>query len=273
MKIKKKYPAITLAPFVRYYWYFEIEAAEIPVAQLSFPYGAFELICYLENPNHMRWTNSSYEFTEPEFFYAGQLTKPLVMTFNEPCKCAGVSLYPWAGSHLFNIPAGEFTNELVPIADLEKGNDFYGQLKLAAGEATIFTCLENYLLQKLAPKQNDPVVYALARQIIDQPTRDALNTRLSAIGLSRRRIEQRFMDTTGLSMGAFTRKVRFQKAVHLLKENNARLSFTSVGLKAGYYDQAHFISDFKEFSGMSPKYFQQQKTDLNDFLKTMVLVG
>lgn len=273
MIFQKRYPVAALATFVRYYWHFEIGEDEIPCSQLSFPYGAFELICYLENPNTMQWVGAADEFFEPAIFYAGQLTKPFIMSFNKKCKCVGASLYPWAGDHLYNIPAGEFTNQLVPLNNLETDNVIFDKLKLCTDKNALFDGLEGYLLKRLFKMQNDPMVYSVAMQIINNPTREALNLNISALGLSRRRIEQRFINSTGLSMGAFTRKVRFQKAVHLLKEKHPDINLTAIGLQAGYYDQAHFISDFKAFSGLSPKSFHGQTTELKDFLRGLVMVG
>jgi AraC-like DNA-binding protein len=273
MIFQKKYPAAALSSFVRYYWYFEIDEAELPLSQLSFPYGAFELICYLDNPNTMQWIGDADVFTEPELFYAGQLTKPFIMTFDKKCKCIGASLFPWAGNHLYDIPANEFTNELAPFDCLESDSNLLGQLKLCNDKNALFNCLEGYLLKKLFDKQIDPLVYNIASQIIARPTREALNFHISTIGLSRRRIEQRFISSTGLSMGAFTRKVRFQKAVHLLKEQHDDINLTAIGLQAGYYDQAHFIYDFKAFSGLSPKNFYRPSTDLNEFMKTLVIAN
>jgi AraC-like DNA-binding protein len=273
MKFHKKYPAAALSPFVRYYWYFEIADEELPFSQLSFPYGAFELICYLENPNTMRWLGAADEFFEPSIFYAGQLTKPYIMSFNKKCTCVGASLYPWAGHHLYNTPADEFTNELVPLDLLERDGGFYDRLKLCPDENGLFDCLERYLLERLLKKQNDQMVCSIANRIINNPTREGLNGYITSVGLSRRRMEQRFINSTGLSMGAFTRKVRFQKAVHLLTAQCPGLSLTDIGLRAGYYDQAHFINDFKAFSGLSPKSFRVETGNLNDFLKSLVLVN
>jgi AraC-like DNA-binding protein len=273
MKFHKKYPVVSLSPFVRHYWYFEIDEDDLPFSQLSFPYGSFELICYLENPNVMRWINTADDFLEPDIFYAGQLTKPFVMTFEKKCICIGASLQPWAGDHLYSIPSDEFTNELTPLDRLDTNIEFYGQLKLCTDINALFNCMEKYLLERLCKKQNDPLSSLLAKRIINEPTRDALNHSLRDIGLSRRRIEQRFIHSTGLSMGAFMRKVRFQKTIHLLSEGYADLSLVEIGLKAGYYDQAHFINDFKAFSGLSPKNFCGKTTGLKDFFKTIVPVN
>jgi len=273
MKSLKKYPVAALAPFVRYYWYFEIDEDELPFAQLSFPYGSFELICYLENPNLMRWANSADSFFEPDIFYAGQLTRPYVMTFNKKCRCVGASLHPWAGDSLYDTSSHEFTNELVALDLLETECGLYDQLQMCASEDELFHCLESYLSTRLLPQQIDPLVCHLAKNIINQPTREALNLHLGNIGLSRRRMEQRFIHSTGLPMGAFMRKVRFQKAVRLLGEKHPDRNMTGIGLQAGYYDQAHFISDFKDFAGLSPKFFCAEPSALQDFLQTMVPVN
>ena len=273
MNFQKQFPSASLASLVRHYWYFEIGEDELPFSQWSFPYGAFELICYLENPNTMRWLDGGDDFVEPAIFYAGQLTRPFIMTFKKKCTCVGASLCPWAGELLYGIPARQFTDELTPLDMIENDDGFYDRLKMCRGKDALFDCMERYLIERLIKKQQDPMVYAIAKQIINDPTRRALNLGIGTIGLSRRRIEQRFINSTGLSMGAFTRKIRFQRAVHLLKEAQSYLSLTAIGLQAGYYDQAHFISDFKSFSGLSPGNFQARATRLNDFLKTVMPVN
>ncbi len=265
MRHQKKLPTAALAPFIKHYWYFETDERDIPFSQLSFPYGAFELICYLENPNTMRWLGSDDDFLEPAIFYAGQLTKPFVLTFTKRCKCVGVSLHPWAGNLLYDTPANHFTNELADLRNMEADSGLYDKLKQCANADALFNCLETYILKKLAGKQNDLLVYTVARQIMDNPTRQNLNMALNGAGLSRRRVEQRFIEATGLSMGLFTRKVRFQKTVHLLK-NSPLQNLTALGISAGYYDQSHFIADFKAFAGAPPKSFRQQKTGLSDIL-------
>jgi AraC-like DNA-binding protein len=272
MQFQKKYPAAALTSFVRHYWYFEIDEDELPFSQLSFPYGAFELICYLQNPNAMRWVSSANDFIEPVIFYAGQLTQPFIMTFNKKCVCVGASMQPWAGNLLYGIPSGELTNELVPLDELETDNGFYERLKNCADKDALFNCLETYLFARLLKQPHDHLIFNIAAHILNNPMRGALTPYIANIGLSRRRIEQRFINATGLSMGLFTRKIRFQKAVSLLKESLHHLNLNAIGLQVGYYDQSHFIGDFKTFSGMAPRDFLAENTELKRVLQKLVLV-
>jgi AraC-like DNA-binding protein len=42
---------------------------------------------------------------------------------------------------------------------------------------------------------------------------------------------------------------------------NKKKSLTSIALECGYYDQSHFIHDFKEFPGLHPKYIFSGNSD------------
>jgi AraC-like DNA-binding protein len=55
----------------------------------------------------------------------------------------------------------------------------------------------------------------------------------------------------------FSRVVRFSNA-YRLRENHAGISWTSIAHKAGYFDQAHLIRDFKEFAAVAPGVIEKE---------------
>jgi len=71
--------------------------------------------------------------------------------------------------------------------------------------------------------------------------------------LSERQFERQFRKFSGFSPKLFSRIVRFQSA--LTQYGNNEKSLTEIALETGYYDQSHFIHDFKEFSGYHPKQY------------------
>ena len=71
-------------------------------------------------------------------------------------------------------------------------------------------------------------------------------------------------------MGCFVRKIRFQNAVSLIQTNPMK-SLSYIGLEAGYYDQSHFIREFKDFSGVTPKEFLKQNSDLNSNVSELMM--
>lgn len=69
--------------------------------------------------------------------------------------------------------------------------------------------------------------------------------------VSERHLHRMFKQWIGVSPKEFTRIIRFQNALRnvLLSDN---VNWTSLAMKSGYHDQAHFINDFKAFSGITP---------------------
>jgi AraC-like DNA-binding protein len=272
MKFIKKNPSASLQSLVKHYWYFEITDADIPYSQLLFPWGSFELIFILKGNVLMKYINGKKSFSQPKSFYSGQFTNPFELTFTEPCICMGASFYPWAGNSLYNIPSDEFTNQMVHIDAVEKDNSLFDELHATTGnKKMLFNILEKYLESKLCGCTYDAISGSIANQILKFPERRELNKYLSTIGLSRRRIEQRFLETIGLPMSLFLRKARFQRSIHLLDLRSSALNLTQLGLLSDFYDQAHFINEFKDFAGITPSQFIQQNSGLKDFIKSLVI--
>ena len=122
MNFIKKHPSVLLQPFVKNFWIIEVLPEDLPFSQLYFPYGAFELICYLENRGIMQYIGDEEFFHQPRLFYSGQFTKPFKLSFDKPCKCIGVSFHPWAGNVLYNIPSNVFTDKMIELGDLNKSD-------------------------------------------------------------------------------------------------------------------------------------------------------
>ncbi len=69
--------------------------------------------------------------------------------------------------------------------------------------------------------------------------------------LSNRQFERVFKNRIGLSPKFFSRLVRFSRA-WVIKETQPDINWLQLAHKCGYYDQMHFIRDFKEFTGANP---------------------
>src|SRR3569832_1390228 len=69
-------------------------------------------------------------------------------------------------------------------------------------------------------------------------------------GISERYIQRLFLDGTGLTPRSFFNVRRFTKSVNLVL--SSQMPLTSVAYGCGYYDQAHFIKEFKKFTGITP---------------------
>ena len=48
-----------------------------------------------------------------------------------------------------------------------------------------------------------------------------------------------------------------------LMERNPNVDWTAVALSCGYFDQAHFIHDFREFAGVTPSMYLRFRASRN----------
>ena len=71
--------------------------------------------------------------------------------------------------------------------------------------------------------------------------------------LSTRQFERNFKQFAGFSPKLYSRIIRFQAAMQ--QYGNKAMSLTAIAYECGYYDQSHFIHDFKEFSGHHPHHY------------------
>ena len=84
------------------------------------------------------------------------------------------------------------------------------------------------------------------------------------MAISTRSLQRKMMEDVGISPKMLIRTIRFNKAYHLIKYNK-NLSFQDVSYFLGYYDLAHMINEFKEFTGRSPAIYFKQEDIYNSF--------
>ena len=91
------------------------------------------------------------------------------------------------------------------------------------------------------------------------------NTRIDELsrqaGLSARQLRRVFLAETGLTPKYLYRVLRFRRAIQKMPSTD----FASLALDAGFYDQAHFIHEFRQFSGgHTPAAWQSEMADFSN---------
>jgi transcriptional regulator GlxA family with amidase domain len=80
-----------------------------------------------------------------------------------------------------------------------------------------------------------------------------------------RQLQRKFQRDVGASPKFFARTLRFEQAQRrLMLEPETEL--TGLAFDCGYFDQAHFIKEFRVFTGKTPSAYADQMRRLHDFL-------
>lgn len=111
--------------------------------------------------------------------------------------------------------------------------------------------LERCLLATLPAPEADSV---LARNLVDQVRRDAAIRSVAVLasesGLPARALQRLFREYVGVSPKWVVRRFRLQEASELLRRHTG--SIADIAAALGYFDQAHFVRDFKAVVGATP---------------------
>jgi AraC-like DNA-binding protein len=179
----------------------------------------------------------------------------------------GVYFYPYATQRLLHFPAGE-------IRDMEIENRAIFGKEAGILEEKIITAsnnterlriLSDFFTAKLADIRNeDRAIEYGVREIVGSKGLIKIETIAHTTGISTRQFERRFKATNGIGPKLFSRVSRFLSTLKF--QGIGKKSLTSVAHECGYSDQSHFIREFREFSGMSPKeYFLKRIESADNF--------
>lgn len=127
-----------------------------------------------------------------------------------------------------------------------------------------FSVAEQYLLKKFSKRLVlNPFIEFAVNTIVRSPQSQSISAIAAKAGYSQKHLIRLFKDHVGLSPKGFLKIMRFQKAVQEIS-GPKKPDWTRIAFESGYYDQAHFINDFKAFSGFSPgQYLHKEIEHLN----------
>ncbi|HEX6430945.1 MAG TPA: helix-turn-helix transcriptional regulator [Niastella sp.] len=129
------------------------------------------------------------------------------------------------------------------------------ELATAGNNLQRIQIIERFLLSELKNTQPDLLVVEAIQQIKLSKGDIKIKELLSGLPISRDPFEKRFRKITGTSPKHFAAIIRLK---NLIENYSGAVSLTEAAYTAGYYDQAHFIKDFRSFTGQTP----------HDFFKT-----
>lgn len=163
----------------------------------------------------------------------------------------GIRFYPSAFTQLTGIPAAELAGRSVSLQQVHP--QLYRELLLAAEMNTTFAVNADLALLDFLKRQSlqyDSRFQHALNLILAQGGNMAIERELQA-GISPRQLRRMFHHYIGASPKTFSKVVRFQ---HLLRQINSltELRRSTAYFDSGYFDQAHFIREFKAFYGLTP---------------------
>lgn len=249
-------PSEELSILVKCYWSLESPKAENPEKQTIVPDGCIEMIFHYGDL-YRQYTENGDSIVQPRCFVIGQLTRPLEI---EPTGETGIfsarfhpnGFLPFAG-----MPIKEMENTAVSLEKLfgSDGPEIEEKILNARSTEERIRLIEAFLFARLADAQTiDRTIKSTVETILTGNGKFSVDQLSKQAEISRRQLERRFSSAIGLSPKQLSKTIRLQATLKMLLDKNFT-TLTALAYQGEYYDQAHFIKDFKELTGFTPKEF------------------
>lgn len=245
-------PSKKLSDYVRFYWVLEGSvSSQQPYIHRTLANASPELIFHYKGPfEELTFSNQS----ERSFLTGlhAQTNKVRRFIVKSDFGIFGVFLQPYAVPPLFGIPSSEIKNELPDLVSLlgQDGKDLTEEMMTAKNNAERLGIINQFLEQRITGFQRPEIVNAV-QHIYNSKGSAKIRKLVDESCLSQRQFERSFKEHIGFSPKSFSKIVRFNSIIWNYKKRE-NSSLTEIAYDFGYYDQAHFIEDFKQFSGYSP---------------------
>jgi AraC-like DNA-binding protein len=270
MRFLHRVPRPPLDAFIESIWVYRNDPQPHTLERIL-PSGAAQLIVNLKEDE-----TRLYDPERPERYIAtsgsvlaGVRSGFQVIDTSEQEYVAGVAFKPGGTVPFLRMPAHEVSEADVPLDAL------WGRHRTAllrerllesnSPEATL-DALETMLREAWCPQNLHPAVTFALTAFDRAPLTTSIAAVTGAIGLSSKRFIERFKTEVGLTPKRYCRIRRFQRALTL--SNRGRdVDWTRVAMDCGYFDQAHFIHDFRSFAGLTPTGYQSARTSFQNHVK------
>jgi hypothetical protein len=250
-------PHPDLESLISFYWTLEVPADYEAKRQRIIPDGSIEM-AFILGDDIKRYTSENEFIIQPRAMVLGQTIEPFFIEPTGYVNTFAVSFYPYGFANFVSEPIKNLVNKetaLDLVFDKKIAKELEKKIIQANDVKERIKIIEDFLFAKLNEKSTiDSIVKTTIDALLDANGTTAINTILKEDLSKRRQLERKFIKQIGLSPKQFGKVIRLQSALKMLLNKNTE-SLTHIAYESKYYDQAHFIKDFKEFTGINPKEF------------------
>jgi AraC-like DNA-binding protein len=225
-------------PLAKYYSF--VVAEDVQDTIVAVPDGTVDILFHCSS-------------SKPLAEVCGSVKKGTRIEFEKGALYFGARFYPGTANQFLNCPIEQFTDKQILLEDVLKKTE---GLSERICNATSFDQKIGVFEHFCSHREEELPAPALMSYILNKINLSHGDIKLQTLaddtGYSTRYINNAFKKHVGIAPKLFMRIIRFQRCFGVLREQTKSLNFAELALESGYYDQAHFINEFKEFSLYTP---------------------
>lgn len=255
-------PSEALRGYVKCYYLYESTAIQ-PFYDRAFATGCVEIMFNLDGA---QWeTEKDGKFVQTARIEIwGQVIRPLPLRLAGRSRLMGIRFHSYSAALLFHEDMSLFNDQVIDLHSVmgKSVGDLYERLLNTPALHERLALMDTFLLKRIScvTRKSDKIV--LIKQVMSEITHDDFFDNIENVatrhGITPRFLQKVFLQYTGLTPKLYSKINRFQKSLVLIGKGN--LSLTSIAHQSGYFDQSHFIREFRTFTGTTPSGFDSESS-------------
>lgn len=261
LQFTKISPNNKLKEYVQYYFILKPSLGALDLsnqAMNNHPQGTFDIMFALNGGIELE-NHAGGKVELGNMFLIAQQEGYFRIRFKPDSQIIGVVFYPEAFNKLFNFPLSEIKNSGRCIDNelSETYHDLYYKLKEAKNNNIITTLLNQFMEEELSKVDFSFTKFdKLIRSIRLSNGKQNIIELAGQGNISERTLQRKVKGTLGIGPKSFSNIMRFKTALRAVVEH-PEIDWQDILFQNGYYDQAHFIKEFKKYTGRTPTAFIQ----------------
>jgi AraC-like DNA-binding protein len=260
-------PPDFLAQYIQFYWVGKVPLGIVmPVAFL--PPTGYSSLLLSYGKKHLKLRNHGKQLVETSrAIVMGQYFNNLESHIPQGLEMIGILFKPTVFHRFFGVNMLELTHNILPAEDIF-GEDILhlvDKLANAHSDPMRLMFVDAYFTTKFREtKYKTELVDDVITLMVERKGDLRMQQIADYFNLSPRLLQKKFNDHTGVSPKYMGRIIQFNYVLEILK-SNPKIKWAELALLAGYYDQAHLINAFIEFTGTTPVQYEQNDNDITQF--------
>ena len=249
-------PSQELRPFIKCFWSLDDNEKKEPLKQRVLPDGCMEMIFHYGDLYRQYFEDGS-SIIQPRSFVFGQITKYIEIAPTGITGIIAARFLPDGLGPFIKMPVTQLETKAVSLKEIfnEAGNILGEEVIIATNNRDRIKLIETFRSSKLTEQHTiDAITKSCVDMIFQSQGQIGIVALAGKMNINRRNMERKFTSVIGMSPKQLAKVARLQSTLKMLGQKKFS-NLTEIAYENGYFDQAHFIKDFKEFTGMNPKSF------------------
>ena len=258
----KRLPSSQLEQLIECYWLIDSEGYREISEEKIIPDGFPETIWHYGDAYEIKIKNEWQPQTKA--LLAGQLTNHFFLRNTGSSGMIGIKWKPHALHQLFKIDMTNLVDQVVELPDsLQSLFIHLNSTELEKVDESTLINLDSHLLATLDLSTEYNITAKAIEFIHLSHGQSDIESISSQLNISSRSLERHFKKAIGLSPKFYSRIIRLKHVFEMVESGNR--DWADIVFQSGYYDQAHFIKNFKEFIGEDPTSYGFDQQNMANF--------